>query len=461
MDDQAEQMSAEERRRKTAEELMRRRVLAAYNGTSRYAIKTGNGANVGRARIISGHRVVEGEVIENVHADDGLAQAGHVVGGNSVGGGANATSSYKKVPINQQVSKEDWQRYHSAWQNYYQKYYSEYYAKAARRYIETEKLKYEREKGDDENLLGSAMTEENIDKAGAWASRTMEQVEAESDEGKRRKRKEKDGLTLRERIRRKATDQARETRRHHKLVPVIAGVVAVLLILFLQFNRVIFAPIMAYVSPGNVSGDAITAIDPMVTLKVSNEPKLMIPKLNVDVPVHFGISNDDATVMAAMNEGVAQFAINGADAMPGQNGNLVITGHSAGDIYSNNQYKFIFSGLERLVEGDKIYVNYEGKQYTYAVTRMKTIEPTDIAALQETTGKPQLILVTCTPLGTSRYRLLVYADQVNPPVGEDADQSSGSSGTSGGTKSGNGSASSLPANEPSFFDGVWNFLTGQ
>ena len=66
-----------------------------------------------------------------------------------------------------------------------------------------------------------------------------------------------------------------------------------------------------------------------------------------------------------MNHGVAQFKISGADAMPGQIGNLVISGHSAGDIYSNNQYKFIFSGLERLVDGDLIYINYNSVRYTY------------------------------------------------------------------------------------------------
>lgn len=45
-----------------------------------------------------------------------------------------------------------------------------------------------------------------------------------------------------------------------------------------------------------------------------------------------------------MNQGVAQFSIPGANALPGQIGNLAISGHSAGDIYSSNPYKFIFSG---------------------------------------------------------------------------------------------------------------------
>ena len=60
---------------------------------------------------------------------------------------------------------------------------------------------------------------------------------------------------------------------------------------------------MAYVSPGNVPASDIEAIDPTVTRVVSADPRLIIPKLNVDVPVHFGIKISE--VMEAMKNGVA------------------------------------------------------------------------------------------------------------------------------------------------------------
>lgn len=418
-------LSKEERQRQTAAELVRRRVVMAYRGAKR-VIKSGNGSLVKRQGTVARQRGVipyQSVPRQNYNSDAATWNSQSVVDSVQTGSDNGADmGSYKNTPIQPgAVSKEDWQKYHTAWQNYYQQYYSEYYARAARRYIETEQMKTERARGDDELLLGVA----------------------EEDKGKAQP-------SLKERIRQKATDQARKTRRYRKFMPILAGVAVVLVVLFLQFNRLIFAPLAAYVSPGNMEGDEITAVDPLITRTVSAEPKLIIPKLNVEVPVHFGISNDNDTVMAAMNEGVAQFSISGANALPGQNGNLVITGHSAGDVYSNNQYKFIFSGLERLVEGDKICINYDSKQYTYVVTRMAMVEPTDLAALRETTGRPQLILVTCTPLGTSQYRLLVYADQVSPAVdGSEATPSSKS----------NGDSDELPANEPSFLDGVWNFLT--
>ena len=257
---------------------------------------------------------------------------------------------------------------------------------------------------------------------------------------------------LRRTIRKKATESAKSTRRKRKFVPIAAGIFVVLLILFLQYNRLIFAPIMAYVSPGNAPASGIDAIDPTVTQTVSAEPRLIIPKINVDVPIRFEIPLAD--VMSAMNNGVAHYRIAGASAYPGEVGNFVITGHSAGDVYSSNPYKFIFSGLERLEDGDLIYVNYNSVRYTYRVVRKQVIDPSNVAALVIDTDKPMLTLVTCTPLGTSRNRLLVTAEQVSPSY-------DGASEANQATPVVDQSTEALPANEPSFFEGVWNFLTGQ
>jgi len=330
-------------------------------------------------------------------------------------------SHMRNEPITPKINSESWKKYHSAWQDYYQKYYSDYYAKAARTYIEKERLKDAREKIEEEEVLKDTTKEEKIES------------------------------NLRKTIRKKAMENAKKTRRHRHLIPILSGVAVVLFILFLQYNRLVFAPIMAYVSPGNTPAQEIEAIDPTVTQTVSAEPRLIIPKLNIDVPVHFGITLGE--VMSAMNSGVAHYRIAGASAYPGEIGNLVITGHSAGDVYSSNPYKYIFSGLERLDDGDLIYVNYNSMRYTYRVIKKEVVEPSNVAALVVNTDKPLLTLVTCTPLGTSRYRLLVTAEQISPSYdgAEEAEEI---------TVVDENNNESLPANEPSFFEGIWNWLTG-
>ena len=332
----------------------------------------------------------------------------------------NSVSLGRLKETTSRIDSESWRRYHTAWQDYYQKYYSEYYSNAARNYVEKERLKEARAKAEEEEIIKSQAPETTESK-------------------------------VRSKIRKKAADNAKKSRRHRRFIPILAGLSVVLIILFLQYNRLIFAPIMAYVSPGNAPASSIDSIDPVVTRAITPEPRLIIPKLNVDVPVHFGIKTSE--VMSAMNNGVAHYRIAGASAFPGQVGNLVITGHSAGDIYSSNPYKYIFSGLERLEEGDIIYVNYESVRYTYTVTGSQVIEPTDVAALIIDTDKPIITLLTCTPLGTSRYRLLVFGEQISPSdnSAEDIEDQTPVEPAK--------EEESLPSNSPSFFDGLWGWLT--
>lgn len=353
----------------------------------------------------------------------------------------------KDTPVTTKIDSESWKKYHSAWQNYYQKYYNDYYSRAAQNYVAKERLKDAREKAEEEEILKSLAKYSN--KTDQKAGMPLKKEETESNTGES---VENIGEALRRKIRKRATDSVKKTRRRRRYIPIVAGIAVVLLVLFLQYNRLIFAPIMAYVSPGNAPASSIEAIDPNVTGTVSPEPRLIIPKLNVDVPINFNVALSE--VMAAMNHGVAHYRIAGASAYPGEIGNFVITGHSAGDIYSSNPYKYIFSGLERLEDGDLIYVNYNSVRYTYRVIKKEIVDPSNVASLVVDTNKPLLTLVTCTPLGTSTNRLLVTAEQISPNYegGATIDQGQPTAGDVD---------TMLPSNEPSFFEGIWNFLTGQ
>ena len=355
----------------------------------------------------------------------------------------NQSGHLKDAPISSKINSESWRRYHTAWQDYYQKYYSEYYANAARNYVANERLKDAKKQAEDEKLIDalSHSVVRNGQRTGLKLEHGESTEQSESNDVR---------TQLRKAIRKKATDKAQGSRRFRKFIPLIVGLSVTLIILFLQYNRLIFAPIMAYVSPGNAPATQIEALDPTITQTISADPRLIIPKLNIDVPIRFGVPLSG--VMSAMNNGVAHYRIAGASAYPGEVGNFVITGHSAGDVYSSNPYKYIFSGLERLENGDLIYVNYESTRYTYRVVKKDVIEPSNVAALTVNTDKPIITLVTCTPLGTSRYRLLVTGEQISPEYGvqqqieEDIDI--------------NEKETELPANEPSFFEGLWNWLTG-
>ena len=107
----------------------------------------------------------------------------------------------------------------------------------------------------------------------------------------------------------------------------------------------------------------------------------------------------------------------------------------------------------RLEDGDLIYVNYNSVRYTYQVKKKVVVEPSNVASLVVDTDKPLITLVTCTPLGTSRYRLLVTGEQISPSY-----ENAGASEDLPTTHE--DSNEMLPSNEPSFFEGIWNWLTG-
>ncbi|MBR1796018.1 sortase [Candidatus Saccharibacteria bacterium] len=438
-------LSSAERQRQTAAEIARQKVIAAYQKTS--SISGGN-PNISRfsarysnnddnARPIRPNQFTS----NRQNTATSVAQPIYSKQSNTVNAATQSVSAYKQMPVQTQPTTEEFKKYHSAWQGYYQKYYSDYYAKAAKQYIEEENLKRERRLADEarENEALKQVNAEMGGKTGAVAGVYSNTAEPAG---------------FRARIQKLANEEEKHKKKMKKLTPIIAGLATMAVILFLQYNRMIFAPIMAYVSPGNASETTITEVDPTVAVAVKEGTVLLIPKLNIDVPIQLGLdANDTDALNKAMNQGVIQFSIPGANALPGQVGNFVISGHSAGDIYSNNQYKFIFSGLERLNENDLVYVDYNGQRYTYKVTKKDTVLPTDVSALVYTGDKPILTLITCWPLGTSRYRLLVTAEQINPnpdgaePASEKPVQPSAE-------------AVMLPENDPTLFESIWSWLMG-
>lgn len=305
-----------------------------------------------------------------------------------------------------------WKEYHSAWQNYYQQYFHRYYAGHI--------------------MQTQAQLAETQQKVTALENTPKELTPEQAlDE-------------LKTDLRGKITNRAKKVRKSRHFVPIAAALGVMLVFTFLQYNSIIFGYAAAYVSPGAINPSDII-VDPGTSDVVTAEPRLIIPKIVVDVPAIFdgtmGTNNTDTynKQMAAMAKGVAWFGINGADSHPGQKGNTVLSGHSSNDWLDNGSYKFIFARLEQLKKGDAIYVNYKSVRYTYSVTSTKVVSPTSLDALKLGNNKPMLTLITCTPLGTSLNRLLVFAEQVSPAPSTATTAPAAGSGSS---------SSSIPGSSP-------------
>ena len=306
------------------------------------------------------------------------------------------------------IQTDQWKQYHSAWQEYYQKYYERYYLG------QVHQVKKELQEKTQPNEQ-APVQEKTISKEEAM-------------------------YELRGALLGKIQTSAKKVRKSRHFIPIAAAACVMLVFLFLQYNRVIFSNVEAYVSPGNIN-PANIIVDPVAEVPVSAEPKLIIPKINIDVPIDFNARPDQASQLKSMENGVAWFGIPGANSKPGQIGNTVIAGHSSNDVVDTGAYKFIFARLEQMSQGDTIYINYEGKRYMYTVTKKDVVKPTEVSKLVYPTDKPILTLITCTPLGTALNRLLIIAEQVSPDpkVAAKAPETSGQS-----------SSASMPGNSPTF-----------
>ncbi len=329
---------------------------------------------------------------------------------------AAADNPYARTHVEQQhqVQPTAWEKYHSAWQNYYQQYYERYYMGQV-------------------HQTKAALESEY--------ARAVEATPAEitPDEAM---------YDLRGKLRSNIATRATKVRKSRHFVPAAAAVAVMIIFLFLQYNRVLFANVAAYVSPGNMDPSTLI-VDPSANVTVGPEPMLIIPKITVQVPVIWdAIASDQNSLNAAMDKGVAWFNIPGANAQPGEKGNFVLSGHSSNDWTDGGNYKFIFARLEQMQVGDTIYVNYNSKRYTYAVTSKEVVKPTDVSALIGKSEKPHITLVTCTPLGTALNRLLVFADQVSP------DPTAASVPSAATTSA---EAVKMPSNSPTFLQRIFGF----
>ena len=304
-----------------------------------------------------------------------------------------------------------WQKYHSAWQNYYQQYYERYYVSQ----VNETKHALEDRAQQERQQRNSVMTEQEA------------------------------MYELRNDLIGKVQQQASKVRKSRHFWPIMAAASVMLVFLFLQYNRVLFANVAAYVRPSSVN-QANIIVDPNDTSTITKDDRLIIPSISVDVPIIWGANAADANSLnAAMDKGVVWFNVQQAHSRPGENGNFVVSGHSSNDWMDQGDYKFVFAPLEQMKVGDTFYVNYQEKRYVYRVSHTKVVRPTDVDALQTDNSKPMITLITCTPLGTAIDRLLVFADQISP---DPATASTPVADT-------NSTAGQMPENSPTFLERVF------
>jgi sortase A len=91
---------------------------------------------------------------------------------------------------------------------------------------------------------------------------------------------------------------------------------------------------------------------------------------------------------------------------PDKGGNTVLVGHRF--TYAGPA---VFYHLDKVQVGDDVTMQWQNKTYTYTVTEVKVVPPTE-TSVEANTKDPQLTIYTCTPLWTAKNRLVIVAKPV-------------------------------------------------
>lgn len=119
-----------------------------------------------------------------------------------------------------------------------------------------------------------------------------------------------------------------------------------------------------------------------------------IPKINVNLPIYHGTSEEILAIGAGHIEGTA---------LPtgGKNNRCVITGHRG---LPNSK---LFTRLDELEKQDLFFIHVFDEILAYEVVRIEVTDPDEMEILMPEEGEDYVSLVTCTPYGINTHRLVV------------------------------------------------------
>jgi sortase A len=91
--------------------------------------------------------------------------------------------------------------------------------------------------------------------------------------------------------------------------------------------------------------------------------------------------------------------------------NVFLAGHRLG--YRGTSSRLVFYNLNELEKGDWVVLkDRDGKAYTYRVSEVFVVDPTDVWVMGKVVGRDMVTLQTCTPYPTFEKRLIVRANRV-------------------------------------------------
>lgn len=137
--------------------------------------------------------------------------------------------------------------------------------------------------------------------------------------------------------------------------------------------------------------------------------RIVIPAIALDLPVQNTESRDMAVLDEALHAGPVRHM---DSARLGEEGNMLVFGHSSHlPVVKNPMYK-AFNRIPELTTGDAIRISGGGREFLYSVISIKQVDAEDAIVDLSKKGTKRLTIVTCDTLTGKSARYVLEAELV-------------------------------------------------
>lgn len=139
---------------------------------------------------------------------------------------------------------------------------------------------------------------------------------------------------------------------------------------------------------------------------VANKPvpsanRLVIPSINVNMPILEGPTEK------VLDRGGIWHLPKTSDPVKG--GNMVVSGHRWMYLPPSSTTLYL---LDKVKTGEPVIVYWRGQEYDYQIYAREVVNPTRTDILNAT-AEPRLTIFTCTPLFSTKQRLVLYGHLIS------------------------------------------------
>lgn len=154
-------------------------------------------------------------------------------------------------------------------------------------------------------------------------------------------------------------------------------------------------------SAGVTNAVTLTGLPETQNKPAPKDNRLVIPSIGVNMPI---LEGPDEKVL---DRGGIWHIPNTSD--PSKGSNTVLSGHRWQYLPPSSRTLYL---LDKVTVGEPVIVYWRGQEFDYRISRTAVVDPSHTEILNGT-ANPQLTIFTCTPLFSTKQRLVLYGDLIS------------------------------------------------